>query len=122
MAGQPQKTCHLSVDDVINLIPIGDRLRLFYGVIRCVCALYCSQRRSCLAVVEVWWGSGVRSVVTMDSTVEPVDSFPYDRPTSLDDPNARLLRLWGKTTADPHVFHPTLYHMLDVGHVASSAR
>ena len=54
----------------------------------------------------------------MDSTVEPVDSFPYDRPTSLDDPNARLLRLWGKTTADPELFHPAIFHMLDVGHVA----
>lgn len=30
----------------------------------------------------------------------------------------RLLQLWGKTTQDPHVFHPALYHMLDVGHVA----
>lgn len=30
----------------------------------------------------------------------------------------RLLRLWGKTTADPNLFHPALYHMLDVGHVA----
>ena len=29
-----------------------------------------------------------------------------------------LLRLWGKTTADPAIFHPALYHMLDVGHVA----
>jgi hypothetical protein len=28
-----------------------------------------------------------------------------------------LLRLWGKTTADPEYFHPALYHMLDVGHV-----
>lgn len=29
-----------------------------------------------------------------------------------------LLRLWGKTTPDPEHFHPALYHMLDVGHVA----
>jgi CRISPR-associated endonuclease/helicase Cas3 len=35
---------------------------------------------------------------------------------------SRLLRLWGKTDkAHPdqaHVFHPAIYHMLDVGHVA----
>lgn len=30
----------------------------------------------------------------------------------------RLLRLWGKTTADPDRFHPALYHMFDVAHVA----
>ncbi len=29
-----------------------------------------------------------------------------------------LLRLWGKTTGEPAVYHPALYHMLDVGHVA----
>lgn len=34
------------------------------------------------------------------------------------DPHAPLLRLWGKTTDNPDVFHPALYHMLDVGHVA----
>jgi len=33
----------------------------------------------------------------------------------------RLLRLWGKTernNPDPEAFHPALFHMLDVGHVA----
>ena len=30
----------------------------------------------------------------------------------------RLLRLWGKTTADPNMFHPALYHMIDVAHIA----
>lgn len=30
----------------------------------------------------------------------------------------QLFRLWGKTTADPAIFHPALYHMLDVAHVA----
>lgn len=42
----------------------------------------------------------------------------YDLPANLNDPEARLLRLWGKTTADATIFHPALYHMLDVGHVA----
>lgn len=32
--------------------------------------------------------------------------------------DARLSRLWGKTTKDPKLFHPALYHMLDVAHVA----
>ncbi|MCA9994333.1 MAG: CRISPR-associated helicase Cas3' [Anaerolineales bacterium] len=31
---------------------------------------------------------------------------------------ARLLHLWGKTTSDPALYHPALYHMLDVAHVA----
>ena len=39
----------------------------------------------------------------------------YDLPANLNDPEARLLRLWGKTTADATIFHPALYHMLDVG-------
>jgi CRISPR-associated endonuclease/helicase Cas3 len=36
-------------------------------------------------------------------------------------PISRLLRLWGKTERnnnDSQVFHPVLFHMLDVGHVA----
>jgi CRISPR-associated endonuclease/helicase Cas3 len=31
---------------------------------------------------------------------------------------ARVLRCWGKTGHEPEYFHPALYHMLDVGHVA----
>jgi len=34
------------------------------------------------------------------------------------DVDSRLLRLWGKTTKDPQQFHPALYHMFDVAHVA----
>lgn len=34
--------------------------------------------------------------------------------------NVPLARFWGKTTNDPELFHPALYHMLDVGHVAQS--
>ena len=34
------------------------------------------------------------------------------------DTNIQLFRLWGKTTVDPAIFHPALYHMLDVAHVA----
>jgi len=30
----------------------------------------------------------------------------------------RVLRCWGKTTSDVDIFHPAVYHMLDVGHVA----
>lgn len=32
--------------------------------------------------------------------------------------DTRLLRLWGKTTKDSQVFHPAVYHMLDVAHIA----
>ena len=42
----------------------------------------------------------------------------YKLPPNFDEPNLRLLRLWGKTTADPELFHPAIFHMLDVGHVA----
>ncbi|MGC8879964.1 MAG: CRISPR-associated helicase Cas3' [Anaerolineae bacterium] len=31
---------------------------------------------------------------------------------------SRLMRCWGKSGATPDQFHPALYHMLDVGHVA----
>lgn len=41
----------------------------------------------------------------------------FDEPNNLDDHRV-LRRLWGKTTDEPAVFHPALYHMLDVGHVA----
>lgn len=34
------------------------------------------------------------------------------------DENAPLLRLWGKTDGHWEIFHPALYHMLDVAHVA----
>ena len=34
------------------------------------------------------------------------------------DPYARLLRLWGKTTAQPELFHPALYHIIDVANIA----
>ncbi len=33
-------------------------------------------------------------------------------------PEARLLRCWGKTGNSDEDFHPALYHMLDVGHIA----
>ncbi|MBI1880906.1 MAG: CRISPR-associated helicase Cas3', partial [Chloroflexi bacterium] len=33
-------------------------------------------------------------------------------------PTDRLLRCWGKTGKDDREFHPALYHMLDVGHIA----
>ncbi len=43
---------------------------------------------------------------------------PENLLVNLDDLEARLVRLWGKTSSEPTVFHPALYHMLDVGHVA----
>jgi len=42
----------------------------------------------------------------------------YNLPTQTTDPEARLLRLWGKTTDDPDRFHPALYHLFDVAHIA----
>ena len=43
---------------------------------------------------------------------------PENLLVNLDDLEARVVRLWGKTSSEPTVFHPALYHMLDVGHVA----
>lgn len=42
----------------------------------------------------------------------------YQLTTQATDLDSRLLRLWGKTTADPDRFHPALYHLFDVAHVA----
>ncbi len=42
----------------------------------------------------------------------------YALATRATDIDSRLLRLWGKTTDDPNHFHPALYHMFDVAHVA----
>lgn len=32
----------------------------------------------------------------------------------------KVLRCWGKTTSDVHTFHPAIYHMFDVAHVAQA--
>ncbi|MCB0195947.1 MAG: CRISPR-associated helicase Cas3' [Anaerolineae bacterium] len=42
----------------------------------------------------------------------------YNLNTQSDSTDTQLLRLWGKTTKDPNLFHPALYHMFDVAHVA----
>ncbi|MCB9102501.1 MAG: CRISPR-associated helicase Cas3' [Anaerolineales bacterium] len=42
----------------------------------------------------------------------------YELAIQATDLDSRLLRLWGKTTADPDRFHPALYHLFDVAHVA----
>jgi CRISPR-associated endonuclease/helicase Cas3 len=70
------------------------------------------------------WGSDVE-VVEPDVLRESIKSHIYaavqtyklvtEQPGNV---NSRLLRLWGKTTQDVNVFHPALYHMLDVAHVA----
>jgi CRISPR-associated endonuclease/helicase Cas3 len=38
--------------------------------------------------------------------------------TQPDSPSARVLRCWGKTGTGAAAFHPAVFHMLDVGHVA----
>lgn len=42
----------------------------------------------------------------------------YTLTTQTDNIDLRLLRLWGKTTKNPDLFHPALYHMFDVAHIA----
>jgi len=42
----------------------------------------------------------------------------YQTATQQEDLDSRLLRLWGKTVKRSDIFHPALYHMLDVAHIA----
>ncbi len=70
------------------------------------------------------WGSSVEVLeppelrANIESDVKRMaQQYNIITPTK-DLPEARLLRLWGKTTKDPEIFHPALYHLFDVGHVA----
>jgi CRISPR-associated endonuclease/helicase Cas3 len=47
--------------------------------------------------------------------------YEVQGPALSQDPSlTRLLRCWGKTGAYPADFHPAIFHMLDVGHVAEA--
>lgn len=69
------------------------------------------------------WGSDVE-VLEPEHLREAIKSHvymaaqTYDLATEHKNVDGRLLRLWGKTTKEINVFHPALYHMLDVAHVA----
>lgn len=69
------------------------------------------------------WGSDVE-VLQPDHLRESIKSHihilaqTYNLATEQNNVNARLLRLWGKTTREVQVFHPALYHMFDVAHIA----
>lgn len=69
------------------------------------------------------WGADVE-VISPDSLRESIkvnvkkSAENYHLTPQTKSPTDRLLRLWGKTTADPKFFHPALYHMIDVAHIA----
>lgn len=69
------------------------------------------------------WGSDVQVLQPEEMKDEVIDhikrsSKRYKLSQETTDSEARLLQLWGKTTKNPDVYHPALYHMLDVAHVA----
>lgn len=75
------------------------------------------------------WGSQVEVIEPADlraaiaaETRAQLSLYERPVPTMLTDTSAlRLLRCWGKTdkkAANPQVFHPALFHMIDVGQVA----
>lgn len=69
------------------------------------------------------WGADVE-VLGPDHLRETVKSHvrhaanQYEIMTQATDLTTRLLRLWGKTSKYTELFHPALYHMFDVAHVA----
>jgi CRISPR-associated endonuclease/helicase Cas3 len=65
--------------------------------------------------VEVLQPLSLRENISADLFAAATTYHVTNLTTSLDD---RLLRCWGKTGASEHDFHPALYHMLDVAHVA----
>lgn len=76
--------------------------------------------------MEPWirgWGSDVE-VLEPDHLRETLKGHVrrsaerYEIMTQATDPTTRLLRLWGKTSKYTELFHPALYHMFDVAHVA----
>ncbi len=67
------------------------------------------------ADVEVLEPTGLRDIIMRHAQQL---NKTYNLTTSSTDITARLLQLWGKTTADSDVFHPALYHMFDVAHIA----
>lgn len=71
--------------------------------------------RSWGADVEVLGPEGLRDEIKINVWKM---TKTYNLTPQATDINARLLRLWGKTGKTDEDFHPALYHMLDVGHVA----
>ena len=68
------------------------------------------------ADVEVLEPGGLRKSLERE-VKRMAQQYGITTPTK-DLPETRLLRCWGKTGDSVEDFHPALYHMLDVGHVA----
>lgn len=69
------------------------------------------------------WGSDVEVLAPEEMREEVIAHIRrctkmYDLSENRTGAENRLLLLWGKTTANPNVYHPALFHMLDVAHVA----
>jgi CRISPR-associated endonuclease/helicase Cas3 len=70
------------------------------------------------ADVEVLEPEGLREALTSE-TRKLADLYHVTHAES-DPALTRLLRCWGKTGPTVEAFHPALFHMLDVGHVAQA--
>ncbi|KAA3660301.1 MAG: CRISPR-associated helicase Cas3', partial [Chloroflexi bacterium] len=69
------------------------------------------------------WGSDVEVLAPKEMKEEIVDNLrravkKYRLSSQVTNGETRLLQLWGKTSKNPAIFHPALYHMLDVAHVS----
>ena len=69
------------------------------------------------------WGSNATILEPEEMKEELMDGLQrlakkYKLSSQTTGSEVRLLHLWGKTTKNPDIFHPALYHMLDVAHVA----
>jgi CRISPR-associated endonuclease/helicase Cas3 len=70
------------------------------------------------ADVEVLEPEPLRELLSLES--QRMVSLYGISATQSDPQLDRLLRLWGKTGQDQTDFHPVLFHMLDVGHIAQA--
>ncbi len=79
--------------------------------------------------MESWvkgWGSQVEVLEPVELRARLISEVrrlarKYEIITKAQDTEmTRVLRCWGKTTSDADTFHPAMYHMLDVGHVAQA--
>ncbi|MCE7988322.1 MAG: CRISPR-associated helicase Cas3' [Caldilinea sp. CFX5] len=73
-----------------------------------------SWGKDCEVVEPTWLRARMKAEVRNLAKLYAVAVEPQDPQL------VRLLRCWGKTTKDVNQYHPALYHMLDVAHVAKA--
>jgi hypothetical protein len=70
------------------------------------------------ADVEVATPEGLRTALAVET--QKLSRLYHVAVTPPDPEVERLLECWGKTKDDSTDYHPALFHMLDVGHVAQA--